>query len=173
PFIASAKTLLPENQERLGIDWKACLANLEILKNNSKIRTVVTDVFQQEREFDSQGNVDAMLYDGFFSSDDKRAFVKIRRTAPEQLSILNLSISDKRFKELFFRYRARNFPESLSNDEKGQWEKYRHSVLAPIASDYFSTLDSFAEQFKDDDKNRKIINSLHEYAKTIAGQEFL
>lgn len=167
PFIASAKTLLPENQQRLGIDWKACLANLEILKNNSKIREVVTEVFNQERKFDNQNNVDTMLYDGFFSGDDKRAFSKIRRSATDKLSSLNLSVTDKRFKELFFRYRARNFLHTLSQDEKEQWEQYRHSVLNPIASDYFSTLDSFSEQFNDDDKNSKVIDSLYKYAKTI------
>jgi exodeoxyribonuclease-1 len=130
---------------------------------------VVSDVFQQEYKFDNKANVDAMLYDGFFSFDDKKAFEKIRNSKPENLASLNLSVSDKRFKELFFRYRARNFPESLTHDETELWIKYRQSALLPVASDYFSKLDLFSEQQKSDEKNMKIIRSLYKYAEKLVG----
>lgn len=167
PFIAIEKTLLAENAERLAIDRSACLANLEILKSNRDIMTVISDVFQQNRSFDNQGNVDAMLYDGFFSYDDKRVFEKIRKTSANKLTTLTPSIADKRFNDLYFRYRARNFPDSLNNDEQDQWAKHCQSVLNTIASDYFSNLDTFADQYKDDEKYRQIINSLDVYAKSI------
>jgi exodeoxyribonuclease-1 len=167
PFIAIEKTLLPENAERLGINREVCLENLEILKKNTQLRNVVSDVFLQEHKFDNKGNVDAMLYDGFFSDDDKRAFEKIHKTAPENLADLNLSISDKRFKELFFRYRARNFPHTLSSEEQVQWATHCQSVLSPNLSDYFSNLETFAEQYRDDENNLKIIKSLQRYAESI------
>ncbi len=167
PFLAIAKTLLPENTQRLAIDRQSCLANLDILKSNKGIVAVISEVFQQERSFDNKGNVDAMLYDGFFSYDDKRVFEKIRKVSPQKLVTLKLSIADKRFKELYFRYRARNFPDSLINDEQQQWAKHCQSVLTSIASDYFSNLDSLAEQYKGDEKHMQIINSLQKYAKTL------
>lgn len=169
PFLAISKTLLPENAERLGINRQACLDNLERLKANRQVVDVISEVFQQEYEFDNKANVDAMLYDGFFSFDDKKAFEKIRHSRPDKLGGLNLSVSDKRFKELFFRYRARNFPESLTNNEADQWTKYRQSVLLPAASDYFSRLDTFSDEQKSDEKNLKIIQSLYKYAETLIG----
>ena len=80
-----------------------------------------------------------------------------------------MSVSDKRFKELFFRYRARNFPDSLTNDEVEQWTKYRQAALLPVVSDYFSRLDSFTEEQKGNEKNMKIIRSLYKYAEKLVG----
>jgi len=36
---------------------------------------------------------------------------------------------DKRLPEMLFRYRARNFPDSLSAQELAQWEEYRFQRL--------------------------------------------
>ncbi len=38
PILAPAKTLLPENAARLGIDREQCLANLAILKANTETK---------------------------------------------------------------------------------------------------------------------------------------
>jgi len=169
PFLAISKTLLPENAERLGVNRQACFDNLARLKANKQVIDVVSGVFQQEYKFDNKANVDAMLYDGFFSFDDKKTFEKIRNSMPEKLGELKLAVSDKRFKELFFRYRARNFPDSLTNDEAELWTKYRQSELLPVVSDYFSGLDSLLEEHKDDEKNLEIIRSLYKYVETLVG----
>jgi exodeoxyribonuclease-1 len=165
PFLAIEKTLLAENAERLAIDRQTCLDNLNILKNHPQLADIILEVFSTDRVFDNKGNVDAMLYDRFFSYDDKREFNKIHKASPEKLASLNLSVSDKRFEDLFFRYRARNFPKTLTNDEQKQWTDHCQSVLVPAVSDYFTKLDSFSEQYKGDEKNLKIITSLRKYAK--------
>ncbi len=66
PFIAIAKTLLPENAERLAIDRQTCLAKIDKIKSYKLLPSKISDVFSQERTFDNKDNVDAMLYDGFF-----------------------------------------------------------------------------------------------------------
>ncbi len=167
PFLATEKVLLPENAQRLGIDKKVCDENLSLLHQNPQIAAVVTEVFQQESVFDNKGNVDAMLYAGFFSFEDKKAFAIIHKTKPEQLAELELTLSDERFDDLFFRYRARNFPETLNQDEQQQWDEYKQSVFDP---DYFDNLELFAEQYKQDKQNRQIIDSLREYAEMIVSQ---
>jgi len=167
PFLAIEKALLAENADRLAINRQACLENLELLKANPQLAEVIEKVFDQEREFDNKANVDAMLYDGFFSFEDKKAFTKIHQVAADKLAELKLSVSDKRFNELFFRYRARNFPETLNQNEKQKWDEYKQSAFD---EDYFSLLDSFAEQYKDDEKNMKIIESLQQYAEMIVSQ---
>jgi len=167
PFLAIEKALLAENADRLAINRQACLENLELLKANPQLAEVIEKVFDEEREFDNKANVDAMLYDGFFSFEDKKAFTKIHQVAADKLAELKLSVSDKRFNELFFRYRARNFPETLNQNEQQKWDEYKQSVFD---EDYFSLLDSFAEQYKDDEKNMKIIESLQQYAEMIVSQ---
>jgi len=167
PFIAIEKALLAENAQRLGIDKQQCLTNLELLQNSPQIEDVVTEVFEQERIFDNKGNVDAMLYAGFFSFEDKKAFAKIHKTSSAKLADLNLSVTDKRFNELFFRYRARNFPETLNIDEQQIWDEYKQSTFD---EDYFENLDAFAEQYKDDAQNMKIIEELRQYAEMVVSQ---
>ena len=165
PFLAIEKTLLPENAERLGIDRSACLENLATLRNNKQqVATTVSAVFDQESVFENHNNVDAMLYDGFFSFNDKKIFSKIRASKPENLVNLNDASSDKRFDNLFFNYRARNFPQTLDKDEQDRWKKYKQSIFS---ADYFLNLDSFSEQYKGDEKNTKIIESLRKYAKSL------
>lgn len=167
PFIAIEKVLLPENAQRLGIDKKICAENLSVLKANPDIAKVVEAVFQQEREFDNKGHIDAMLYTGFFSFDDKKAFAKIHKTKADKLADLNLSVSDNRFKDLFFNYRARNFPETLNEQEQQKWDEYKQSIFD---LDYFENLDAVAERYKDEAGNVKIIESLREYAEMLVSQ---
>ena len=167
PFLAIEKTLLAENSTRLGIDRDACFENLEKLKANKNTPQVISEVFQQENTFDNQGNVDAMLYDGFFSDSDKREFEKIRKTLPEKLAAKRVSVSDKRFESLFFNYRARNYPQFLSETEKIKWASHRQTILSPKLADYFSNLDMLVEQYKDDKKNSPIIQSLYQYVEKI------
>jgi len=167
PFIAIEKALLAENAQRLGIDKQQCLANLALLQSSPQIAEVVTEVFEQERTFDNKGNVDAMLYAGFFSFEDKKAFTKIHKTSADKLAGLNLSVSDKRFNELFFRYRARNFPETLNDDEQQKWDEYKQSIFD---EDYFTNLDAYSEQYKDDAQNMKIIDQLRQYAEMVVSQ---
>jgi exodeoxyribonuclease-1 len=167
PFLAIEKTLLAENSTRLCIDRDTCFENLKKLKANKKITQVISEVFKQENTFDNQGNVDAMLYDGFFSDSDKREFEKIRKMLPEKLAAKRVSVSDKRFELLFFNYRARNYPQFLSETEKVKWNSHRQTTLSPKLADYFSNLDMLVEQYKDDKKNSPIIQSLYQYVKKI------
>ncbi len=167
PFLAIAKTLLPENAERLGIDQKICRENLETLKNNPKLVDVIKQVFQQSREFDNKGNVDAMLYEGFFSYKDKIEFEKIRSLSAEKLGATIFSVSDKRFIELFFRYRARNFPQSLTAEEQEKWIQYKHTVLSANVEEYFSVLDSYLHKYQQEKQKHDALCDLYEYAKAI------
>jgi len=164
PFIAETKVLLADNQERLGIDLSLCLANLERLNQYSGLSIKLTEVFQQETSFDCQGNVDAMLYDGFFSNQAKNIFEKIRHTSPEKLLTFKASVNDNRFDELLFRYRGRNFYHTLTSEEKQRWMTHRQTSLQPLLTDYFLDLEAQAEKFNTDNEKLAIITSLKNYA---------
>ena len=167
PFIAIEKALLPENAERLGIDKSLCYSNLEKLKNNPQLVETISEVFLSEKVFDNKGNVDAMIYDGFFSFDDKKSFSKIRNATSEQLANLKLTVSDKRFEQLFFNYRARNFPDSLTEPEQAQWLKKQKSLFAMSSGDYFEKLNSLSVQYADEEEKIKILEALRTYAQGI------
>lgn len=168
PFLATLNTLLPENIDRLGIDKQYCLDNLEILKESAQLlSSVVNEVFQQERSFEEKADVDSKLYDGFFSFNDKKVFSKIHKSSVDKLSEFEGQVKDSRFSALLFNYRARNFPESLTENEKLQWKQECQSKLNKQLPEYLSSLELLAEQHKEDSENLKILDSLTEYAYLI------
>ena len=66
-----------------------------------------------------------MLYSGFFDDADKKLMAQVRRASPLQLASRPIEFKDARLGEILFRYRARNFPESLSALELQQWQLFR------------------------------------------------
>ena len=57
-----------------------------------------------------------MLYSGgFFNDSDKTMMLKVRNTPPVKLASTNFAFQDARLHEMFKRYHARNYPETLSD----------------------------------------------------------
>ena len=74
-------------------------------------------------------DADASLYDSFIGDGDKRLFAQVRTTPPPVLGQREFAFRDARLPELLFRYRARNWPDTLSNDERDRWNAYRRRRL--------------------------------------------
>ncbi|MFG9938287.1 hypothetical protein ACG3QZ_19220, partial [Pseudomonas aeruginosa] len=55
---------------------------------------------------------------------------QLRLAEPEQLAKEQWPFDDARLQELFFRYRARNFPETLNVAERQQWESFCRNRLS-------------------------------------------
>lgn len=67
---------------------------------------------------------DHMLYSGFFGDYDKKLMTQVRRASPVELASKVFDFQDPRLPELLFRYRARNFPDTLSAAEQQQWAAF-------------------------------------------------
>ena len=67
-----------------------------------------------------------MLYSGFFDEADKKLMGQVRRSSPSELATKSFTFKDARLSELLFRYRARNFPETLSSLEYQKWRSFCH-----------------------------------------------
>ncbi len=174
PFIAPAKTLLPENAERLGIDREACLANLKLLRAHPELREKVVEVFNDDSHLTPITNPDYALYQGFASSGDKSKFDIIRTTEPSQLAGLQLEFDDAKYNELLFRYRARNWPESLSHQELEKWRKYCQGKLmhgednpSIDANEFMLSLENLAHEHESDEKKMAILKALYHYAQSL------
>lgn len=74
-------------------------------------------------------DVDGALYDGFLIDADKRKFPELRSTPPQALGARDFGFQDPRLPELLFRYRARNWPDTLSPSERERWDAYRRMRL--------------------------------------------
>ena len=126
PVIVPLKTMDAATAERLKIDIEACEANRQIILENIDLLADKTRQVFGSSDFPDITDPDAQIYSGgFFSNTDYDRMDRIRKSSPEELGKLNLTFDDPRLPEMLFRYRARNFPESLSNKEKQRWNEYR------------------------------------------------
>ena len=109
-----------------------------------KLQQVYTD-----HQFISSTDPEQQLYDGFLPKDDVALFPKIRESSPEQLAQYASQFKDPRLKILLFRYRARHYPETLTEGEYQQWQQWCYQRLTDysegasiILDDYFERLSS-------------------------------
>ncbi|CCQ12215.1 Exodeoxyribonuclease I [Pseudoalteromonas luteoviolacea B = ATCC 29581] len=174
PILAPAKTLLPENAKRLEIDREACLRHLAILKSNPNLREKVSEVYADNRAFEASTNADYQLYQGFASNGDKAKFSVIRDCSPQQLGSLDLQFDDPRYTTLLFRYRARNWPETLSPQELEKWRKYCQDKLlndldnpSINASDFMLTLENLVHEHEGNENKLSILKALYHYAQSL------
>lgn len=167
PILAPAKTLTADNAVKLGIDRDACLRNLHTLKQSPEIRNKLNDLFSQAEEYHTSENVDTQLYDGFFTPTDRAAMDIILQTAPELLGQLDIQFQDKRIKPLLTRYRARNFPATLSPSEQQQWANHCRDYFDLHLSEYFIRLEQLAELHQNDEKKLALLKALYRYVQQL------
>lgn len=80
-------------------------------------------------------DVDFALYAGnFLSTHDKDLLTSLPLMDPEGLSQWTKLFDDPRYDTLLFRYRARNFPQSLTQSEWKLWQKTRREKLIGVHS---------------------------------------
>ena len=128
PMVATSALLDDGTAERLGIDKMRCKAHWQMLREATGLSSKIKQLFEQS-SFEPRTDPDAMLYDGFFSNQDRALMQQVLSTDAEDLATQSFPFRDKRLPELFFRYRARNFPETLSPDEAALWQEHCHQRL--------------------------------------------
>ncbi len=178
PIIAPAGMLTKVEADRLQIDGDVCRQHLQMLRNETGLAAKVADIFA-DKGFESDGDPDHMLYSGGFFSDHDRALMEqVRNTATEELYELSLAFQDPRLEEMLLRYKARNFPHTLSEDEVQRWEEYRSRKLLQGEAGCYSfpqlskDLNELAQKPDLSDRDRHILEELALYAESIYPGEY-
>ncbi len=125
PVIVPLNTLRAEDADRIGINLDNQLTNrdqLDAVYTNElaeKIRRAMSRSYENVIE-----DVDNSLYSGaFFNREDKDRFKQIRESNGDNLDKHIGYFNDERLDEMLFRYKARNFPDTLSNEESVHWNE--------------------------------------------------
>ncbi|MDH3327045.1 MAG: exodeoxyribonuclease I, partial [Gammaproteobacteria bacterium] len=116
-------------EQRLSIDKIASHQHLEQLRNAKDLENKLIDVFSKNKFSDNddlEPDPDQSLYGGpFFSDRDKKLMQEVHKTDLLSLANKSFDFADNRLDEMLFRFRARNYPELLTNDETIRWNEYR------------------------------------------------
>lgn len=145
PALAPRNTLDFDAAGRIALDMELCYRHWQTL-------CAYPDFFQRvaaaytSRAFEPSGDVDVALYDGFLDNADAASLAQIRRASPQQLAKMRFDFHDQRLPELLFRYRARNWPETLTPAEMARWEQIRLQRLMQGDGGGSITLAEFSAQ---------------------------
>lgn len=143
PALVAWQHLREDDFARLRIDRAAVEASAARLRPHAAmLAEKIRQVFAVQREY-ATPDVDASLYDGFVGDGDKRRFAEMRGTPPELLGQRDFGFRDPRLPELLFRYRARNWPDTLTQAERARWDDYRRRRLGSDAGLSEDTFESY------------------------------
>ena len=146
-------------QQRIDLSLDTVARHLALLKRHqqSLADKVLQAVARLDEEraaqtslVDNQLTVDERLYDGFIGDQDKQTMRAVRSAAPAELSSgLALSFKDERLRSLLPLYKARNYPASLSSEERAAWEAFCRQRLFEGGTEsrlakYFARLEELA-----------------------------
>ncbi len=170
-LVSNLKTLTAAQAQRWELDLDQCKAHALLAAAGPDMSRVWQQVYQRPAPTEDT-DVDEDLYGGFVSNNDKRKLESLRAEKPERMAAARPSFEDERLAELFFRYRARNFPHTLSEAEAEQWEQHRAARLfdgaagARTIEQLFTEIDTLSEEA--DERAENILGELYDYAEMIA-----
>lgn len=168
--ISQLKTLSPALTKRWQIDLDQIALHAKLLENAPNMDALWEQVYQ--REAITQNDIDEDLYGGFISPTDRRLLHQLRQQTPDELANASIHFQDTRLGNLLFRYRARNFPDSLNEEETENWRQHRIARLlrgvdqARAIPAFFEQIDQLSESANERDAD--ILSALYDYAESIA-----
>ena len=145
PVVAPLSVLRPEDQQRLGLDMSLYQERALRLSDAQTVwRDKVQAIYASEAFTPSQ-DPEQQLYDGFVGDRDRRLCEQVRSADPAQLAQQQWPFDDERLPELLFRYRARNFPDTLNFEEQERWRIFCQQRLSAPEWGAPNTLETFLE----------------------------
>ncbi len=169
-LVSNLKTLSPEMAERWGIDVELGRTHALAAANGPDLSSLWAEVYR--RPAAAPLDVDEDLYGGFVGNNDRRTLENLRAMTPQKLAAARPAFDDERLDELLFRFRARNFPETLGEAEQFSWEQHRAARLfdgagaARTIEQLFAEIDVLSEDA--DERAENILGALYDYAESIA-----
>jgi exodeoxyribonuclease-1 len=143
PALAPMSALAGVDLARIRLDPARCQSHLARLQGVPGLAEKVGAVFAAAASPEAAGDVDLALYRSFFSDPDRARLREVRATPPRLLGTRAFGFADPRCAELLFRYRARNFPETLSLEESTRWDQHRRARLTTAGEATTLTLDDY------------------------------
>jgi len=155
-FVPNVYKLDPKVVAQLQIDMDACIERLSFIKDNqTAISKVVQALYKNDQERTKTSDVDQALYDGFMDNADKRIGDQVQTLSKEELKGFHPKFKDSKLSKLLINFKARNYPESLTDDEQEDWfEIVQGRVQAGeggylAIDDYFQRINNMREQHPD------------------------
>lgn len=178
PAVAPLGVLDDDSQKRLSLNLAEIEKNRQLLQKNTqdfvaKLHQAIKimDKARQESWLADERTVDAKLYDGFFGEQDRTKMSVVRAASASELSSLDVNFSDKRLQAMLPLYKARNFPQSLSDEERSFWDSFKKQQLTagrePKIKKYFARLEQLSAQSSLSKQQQFLVEELRLYGESL------
>lgn len=173
PALVAWEHLRAADLERLGIDAG------RVERNRERLRAAGPDLAEKVREVYAgspprpPSDCDASLYDGFLPDSDRQRFPQVRSSPPQALGQADFGFADARLPELLFRYRARNWRDTLAAPECERWDGYRRerlrdSSLSEYTFDsFFGEIDQLRAERGEDDAIARLLDRVEDWGRCL------
>ena len=167
PVVAPLSVLQAEDQERLGLDFARYRAHTEQLRATQALwQSKLAQLYASE-DFLPVEDPEQQLYQGFIGEGDRRACDRVREADGADLAGLQSAFKDARLAPLLFRYRARNYPQSLSSEETAQWQAFCLKRLTDPAAGAPLTYSGFIQALSAYDQSLPLLDDWRVYAEAL------
>ncbi len=144
PAVAPVGVMDEETQHRLSIDLEVIKKHVRLLADNPGFAGAVKQAFEMREPYAPSVDVEGQLYDSFIDDKDKGRVRAVRGADVNELADFHPEFIDERLGELLFRYKARSFSDSLSDEERRTWEDFRGEKLRQNLPSYLVQLQKLA-----------------------------
>lgn len=173
PFVGSPGLLDADVRGRLALDEAALQANYRKLTSATGFADTVRAAF--ERDVDtSDVDVDAALYAGFIPDADREMLSQMLDADLSLVGAPEVQFEDDRLADLVFRYRARNFPHTLNEEETARWRAHCRSRHLESGEDgpsrmdaYMASIERLREEYPDDEQVAALLDDLANYGRRL------
>jgi len=170
---AMLKSIPKERLTSLELDGERLRHNLSLLRKAGDLPARIAQAFDQPHEGDLTDPDEQLYAGGFISKSDRETLNWLLQEPVETLGEQEVSFEDDRLPELVFRYRARNYPDTLMGEEMERWEEFRSQRLMHPKKGWLS-LEAYAQELQrlaaDPEltpEKRQLLEELHLYGESL------
>ncbi len=173
PFVCSDfRVLRASRAEEIGLDLARVHEHSAMFtaQRLAETASLIADAFPKTEEAQEPGDADTALYRaGFPSRSDENAVNRISATDGEDLGDLagKLVFDNPLYEELLFRYRARNFPETLTESEKTRWQSFLNSTVPGKIASFDEAFAALLPDIRMSEKAAEIVDALQSWKQRL------
>lgn len=129
---------------KIGLDAETIQRHMKILLAHPEFAERLRTVFERKKEYITSPDVEGQLYDGFLNDRDRLRVETVRNATERELVDFHPDFSDERLAPLLLHYKARNYPNTLSESEVIEWEKWRSDRIKRQLPEFMKSLNRLA-----------------------------
>lgn len=171
PAVAPLGVLDAAAWDRINLHAETVARHRHALLKNPTFAENVRSANEARPGFAKNPDPEGQLYDGFIAANDKPKVAKVPGLDLDGLADYRPEFTDERLSPLLLHYKARNFPDALSNDEMKAWSAWRDTKLKAALPGFAKALEAAANANADDERKLYVIQELQYYAEGIVPYE--